>query len=420
MRRLLPRTLTGGVIATLLAVAVVVAVAWFTPLFDSNGTRVVAYFTRSTGLYTGDEVKVLGVKVGTVVAIKPEGTQVRVELDVGDQKIPADAKAAIVAPSLVSGRFVQLAPAYVNGPAMADGASIPKSRTAVPVEFDEIKTQLTQLAKALGPDGVGGPKGSLNSLIVVAEKNLDNGTAADVKTSLTNLSKTAQTLTDNRGDLFATVRNLNSFIQNLVVNDAAVRKFSSQLTTFSNTLADNRTELATAVDSLDQALKLVTTFVKSNTNGLSTTVSSLNSLAQTVAQKDIQLATILQNAPYSADDFYNIIERKAVTGRVSVDNFQGVGNLLCSAILGSGGTSADCQTAIAPLLKLLGLTTLPGVPGVPLAVPAAKAGSASSTPAGGGKTDLLGTATNLLSGTLGTVVQGAGGLTGLLLPGGGK
>lgn len=69
---------------------------------------------------------------------------------------PVDASAVIVAQSLVSARYVQLTPAYrSSGETMADGATIPPvERTAVPpVEWDEVKTQLTRLAAELGPDG---------------------------------------------------------------------------------------------------------------------------------------------------------------------------------------------------------------------------------------------------------------------------
>ena len=66
-------------------------------------------------------------------------------------KLPADARAVIMAPNLVSARFIQLTPAYTDGPAMADGASIELDRTAVPVEWDEVKTELTRLSQQLGP-----------------------------------------------------------------------------------------------------------------------------------------------------------------------------------------------------------------------------------------------------------------------------
>ena len=67
-------------------------------------------------IYPGDEVRVSGVKVGTIDSIEPEGTQAKMTLKVDHGvPIPADAKAVIVAQNLVAARYVQLTPAYRNG-----------------------------------------------------------------------------------------------------------------------------------------------------------------------------------------------------------------------------------------------------------------------------------------------------------------
>ena len=110
--------------------------------------KISALFTSATGVYPGDDVRVSGVKVGTISSIKPEGTQSRMELKVDrDVEIPADAKAVVVAQNLVAARYVQLTPAYRNsGPTMPDNTVIPLERTAVPVEWDQVKEQLTRLA----------------------------------------------------------------------------------------------------------------------------------------------------------------------------------------------------------------------------------------------------------------------------------
>ena len=114
---------------------------------------ITVYFTSATGIYTGDEVRVAGVKVGTVTGIEPAGGQARMKLSVErGVPIPADAKAVIVAQNLVSARYVQLAPAYEEaGPVLADGAVIPVNRTAIPVEWDEVKAQLMRLATNWAP-----------------------------------------------------------------------------------------------------------------------------------------------------------------------------------------------------------------------------------------------------------------------------
>ncbi len=143
-----------GVLAVVLAIALVV-VGW-TVFLKSTTNTFTAYFGSVASLYEGDPVRVLGVNVGSVSKITPRENDVKVELRV-DKSIdipPQDAKAVIVAQSLVSGRFVQLTPpVYSGGPTMPDGHDIPMDRTAVPMEWDDIKAQLTKLTEAIGPEG---------------------------------------------------------------------------------------------------------------------------------------------------------------------------------------------------------------------------------------------------------------------------
>jgi phospholipid/cholesterol/gamma-HCH transport system substrate-binding protein len=113
-----------------------------------------ATFARTTSLYAGAQVKVLGVKVGTVDSIQVKGTSVAVTISYdADVKLPADVHALIVPPSIVGDRFIQLAPAYDRGPALADNAALDLNHTGVPVELDDTYSALDKFASGLGPNG---------------------------------------------------------------------------------------------------------------------------------------------------------------------------------------------------------------------------------------------------------------------------
>lgn len=117
----------------------------------SNYT-VVGYFSSAAGLYPGDEVRIVGVPVGLIESISPQADAVKITMRIQhDVKLPADARAVMLAPNLVSARFIQITPAYRQGPAMTDGDTIELGRTAVPVEWDDVKTELTRLSQTLGP-----------------------------------------------------------------------------------------------------------------------------------------------------------------------------------------------------------------------------------------------------------------------------
>ena len=75
------------------------------------------------------------------------GDKVRVSmhLDRG-QSAAADTAAVIVAPTLVSDRYVQLTKPYTSGKRLASGATI--TQTAVPVEIDKLYQSLDSIANA--------------------------------------------------------------------------------------------------------------------------------------------------------------------------------------------------------------------------------------------------------------------------------
>src|SRR6478735_5852402 len=139
-------------IALVAALVVALAVGTYALWPGRSTHKIIGLFSSAVGLYPGDEVRIVGVPVGTIDSIEPRPSDVKIEmtLDRG-VKVPADAKALILSPNLVSARFIQLTPAYTEGDVIADGASIGLDRTAVPVEWDEVKEQLTQLSSQLGP-----------------------------------------------------------------------------------------------------------------------------------------------------------------------------------------------------------------------------------------------------------------------------
>jgi phospholipid/cholesterol/gamma-HCH transport system substrate-binding protein len=341
-----PRLLVGLVLALLVGAVLV--------LRSGGDTEVLAHFDTAPGLYAGDDVRVLGVRVGKVssVTTKDGGVDVTLTLD-GDQKVPASARAAIVAPSLVSGRFVQLAPAWTSGPTLADGAEIPVDRTAVPISFDEVKKELTDLSTALGPES--GKRGSLDQAITTIEANLANGNSTELRASVAQLHDAAAALASGRSDLFTTVHNLNQFTKNLAVHDAAVGGFSTELDHVSAVLRDNRTQVTGAVRDLRVALRSSAGLLGKNQAQLNHALEGTTELSGTVASRADELAGVLHVAPHSLMGLYNIVDRQAITGRAVLANVDSMAALLCSAVLGAGGTAEACRTAILPLINLLGL-----------------------------------------------------------------
>lgn len=393
---MLPRTrlLIAALVVALGATLVV------TGLADERTATV--YFTKAKGLYVGDAVVVMGVPIGEVTAITPQPGRVRVDVSYEEKyDIPADAKAILVAPSLVTVRHVAFTPPYTGGPVLADSAEIPRSRTAIPVEWDGIKNQLNQLATALGPDGANA-KGSLNRLLRTSAANLE-GQGTNINATIRALSKAMRTLADNSGDAFGTVRNLDVFITALARSDQQIADFNRRLATVSTVLTANREELATALHSTTQALTDLQRFLRNNRESLSKTVTGLKPLTSMLADNRQKLADLLHVAPHALSNFYNIYDplTGAITSTASTANLQSPGVMICSTIFNFGGSPEDCQRAIGPLAGLL--TAEPAPVGVS---PIERNGRENSRSAPGGPS--------------GSSAGSSDGLPGLLVPGGSR
>ncbi|MDT7612406.1 MAG: phospholipid/cholesterol/gamma-HCH transport system substrate-binding protein [Pseudonocardiales bacterium] len=317
-------------------------------------------FERANGLYPGDDVRILGVSVGKVDQVTPQGTDVKIDFhyDHG-YRVPSNAMAAIVAPSLVSGRYIQLAPAYLGGPVMSDGATIPLERTAVPVEWDQIQTELTSLAHALGPNGVNA-HGALNSA-VTGTAQFFNGNGAQLAATLDAAAKTADSLSNDSGNLFMTVRNLNNFVQALNSSDSQIRTFSNELASISALLDENKTKLTTLLKQADTALTTTTTFVNQNRARLDTSVSSLEQVTHDLAGIRVQLANLLHLGPTTLANVYNIYNPTdaSLTGRLELPYTGALSSVICQSIFSLGGTLDDCRTALGPVVNELNIQDLP-------------------------------------------------------------
>ncbi len=353
-----PGRLLGGLLTRVVAALAVVAVAAGVVAFWPRGhdVRLTAEFSRAVGLYPGSDVRVLGVRVGEVTSVTPrgEGVEVRLRYD-GSYRVPASAKAAVVAPSLVSDRYVQLYPAYRSGPVMHDGARLGRDRTAVPVELDEVSRSLDDLLVALGPKGAN-RDGALSDVLRTGAANLA-GQGQAVHDANHELSQALATLSGGRDDLFGTVSNLQGLTSMLATNDTQVRRLNADLATVSTQLSGERDDLAAALKNLAVALDEVSSFVHDNRAVLKTDIDHLASVTTTVAKQRAALAETLDNAPVALSNLQNAYNPRTGTldTRANPEQLDDPALLLCSLVTGPTGTgdSGLCQS----LQKVLGPVT---------------------------------------------------------------
>lgn len=320
-----------------------------TAIMNRQGTEFSATFRSTVGLYPGSEVQVLGVRVGTVTQVTPGDNGVRVDmrLDRGEE-VGAGTAAVIVAPTLVSDRFVQLTQPYSGkGDKLDDGARLSLDRTATPVEIDQLYASLTDVATQLGPDGANA-NGALADLLNVAAENLD-GQGRDINQMITEFGSATATFSNIDEDLFATVSNLKDFTGMLAENDKSVADVNRQFAAVADYLAADRGDLAAAVANLGSALGIVDDFIRDNRGALTNSVTNLLGPTQTLVDQRASLEESVRLLPLVLQNFLNAYNPAAGT-------IDGRGNLNELTLWTNNGLSGRTSENAPPLL-------LPGMGG---------------------------------------------------------
>ena len=346
---------TGISLVLILAVGiVVVATPWGRSVARNT---YVAYFSNTNGLYTGDEIRILGVAVGTVDKIEPQPNSAKVTFSVDRlYQVPADVKAAILSPSLVSARAIQLVPAYSGGPTLTDGASIPIERTAVPIEWDDLRRQLEKLTDTLQPTTPGGPS-ALGEFINTAADNL-RGQGDTARDTVIKLSQATSALGDHATDIFSTVRNLQLLVSALSSSSDLLASFNTNLADVSTVLSISPNEFADATHGLDAAVNDLRGFVGENREGLGQTFDHLNAITTALNDSRGDIKQALHIAPTVFQNFTNIYQpaQSAITGILAPVNFADTVQFICSSIQAASREGAEqsaklCTQYLAPIIK---------------------------------------------------------------------
>ncbi|MEU8895951.1 MCE family protein [Nocardia sp. NPDC048505] len=351
--------------AALLAVLVLAAAALVTYRTLLAPMSIRAVFSSATAIYEGDEVRVAGVRVGRIAAIEPHGTTTEMVLDIDrGVRIPAEAKAVIVAQSLVAARYVQLTPSHRgSGAVLSAGAVIPLERTATPVEWDEIKAQLTRLATDLGPDAL---TGSSTGRFIDSAANALAGNGEKLRRTLTQLSDVGRILASGSGDIVDIIENLQRFVTALRGSNVQIVEFQNRLATLTSLLDDSRSDLDAALSTLAVAVGDIQRFVHDNRDRASEQVRRLANVTQNLVDHRQDLEELLHLFPTSLANFYNIYNPDTATeaGVFALNNFTNPIQFICGGIaslenLTAAQSAARCHEYLGPFLRLLEFNYLP-------------------------------------------------------------
>ncbi|HEX2895325.1 MAG TPA: MCE family protein [Marmoricola sp.] len=315
---------------------------------------VTALMADSAGLFVGNDVGVLGVPVGRVTAIRPEGTHVRVTMAVDrDQPLPAGVGAVVVARSVATDRYVELTPVYHSGPRLADGAVIPEPRTRTPVDFDQVLEALNSFATGIA--GAKGTRHAIANLLDAGSKAVD-GKGVLLNEAITSLGGAVDSVAGQRQDIAGTVTALDSLTATIAGHQQLVREFVTQVSRASRLLADERTNFRAALRALSRAVALVADFAHRNRQQLTTSLDRSSAVMASMLGKRGNLTEILRVMPLTLQNLRAILHHGRLRVRVDptvLTPLGGAVNTLCA-----GSMSDFCSQFGPGLLNLQNLLSL--------------------------------------------------------------
>ncbi|GAA1934661.1 MCE family protein [Nocardioides marmoribigeumensis] len=169
----------------LIALLLLVAGSWQRLPFVDRSTSYRAEFTDAAGLVTGEEVRVAGVKVGTVRDIELAGDKVVVGFTVTGVRLGTRTEAGIEVKTLLGQHFLSVTPAGQGS--LREDALIPVARTSTPVN---IVPAFNRLADETAHTDTAQVAAAFDSLATTLRR-----TAPDMEGALTGLSRLSTSVT---------------------------------------------------------------------------------------------------------------------------------------------------------------------------------------------------------------------------------
>lgn len=320
-------------VGALVAVAAVLLTSGCGAVGGGDKTTIKAYLADSAGLFVGNDVGILGVTVGEIKAIEPEGDKVLVTMEIdGDQPVPADAGAVVVARSVATDRYVELTPVFKAGDEkMADDTTIPLEKTQTPVDFDQVLESLNEFAT-----GIGGNEKTTKAV----QRFIDAGTRALqgrgplLNQTIHSLADGVDGIASQREDVAATLKSLDVLLTTIATNESTARAFIQQVSKASKLLADERENFRQALRSLDSAVTTVAKFAVDNREAIVENVNGSTRLMKTVLSKQERLAEILRVMPVALENL-RMIQGDRLPVRINpliLDPLGGVLQTVCNQL----------------------------------------------------------------------------------------
>jgi phospholipid/cholesterol/gamma-HCH transport system substrate-binding protein len=284
----------GAIGVGVIAVVVGFALSFGSIAFLNGSTGYSAYFSEASGLLTGADVDVAGLRVGKVNSISLDGNKVLITFDVSDDVHVGDrSEAEIKTKTLLGAKALNIT---TRGDAELSGP-IPLGRTHPAYQLADALGELSSTVNGLNTDQL---NQSLSTLAQTFSETPDNvklavdGVArisqtlderdSQLRALLANANKATAVLADRTQKIVDLIRNTDALLAALQSQSSALDHISANVSALARQLSgfidDNRAQLKPALDKLNGVL----TIVDNRKADVQSAIKKLNSYAMSLGE----------------------------------------------------------------------------------------------------------------------------------------
>lgn len=281
---------------TLIAVVIALAINYGRLPLVSGGDTYRAEFTDASGLQEGEEVRVAGIKVGTVTDIELGKARVVVTFEVDGVTLGKDTTAGIEVKTLLGQHYLSLTPAGEGE--LEAGATIPLSRTATPVNIVPAFQRLTTQAQRIDTEQVADAFDALAGTL--------NRTAPEMKGTLRGLARLSRTVSSRDEDIRRLFEQASHVSGVVAARDEELGQLLADTGTVLDALDRRRDTIAAVIDRTAALSVQLTGLVRDNRDDLAPTLKALNRVLDVLVANRSELDEIIEGALLYGTEFANV------------------------------------------------------------------------------------------------------------------
>lgn len=291
------RSITAPLIKLMIFVAVTVVLTGIlvsTIAANNSGSsqEYSAMFADASGLQTGDDVRIAGVKVGRVTGLEvADDKYALVHFDLAaDRRLPRQVQATVKFRNIAGQRYLALdAPLRDPHDVLPTGATIPLQRTHPALNLTALFNGFQPLFRALSPQDV---NKLADELVQVLQ-----GEGTTVDSLLQHTASLTNTLAQKDQVIGQVIDNLNAVLGTINARGPQLHELIDSLQKLTTGLAQQREPVGQAVAALDDLTNTTAGFVQQARAPLQANITALRDLTGILNQGMPELEHSLQTMP---------------------------------------------------------------------------------------------------------------------------